>query len=199
MPSPCSGMAPYLESSGLWQDGHPTRLRQRAVGTGARRACDTSHATASRRYRLGRRPAARAGSAVVVTHQLLPRYPYTLPSVSYTTRTRNKPWAGAVGPACCRWPECRMVGMASAAICPRPIATSVPTMLRAMCCRKPSAQRTKTRRAACRVIRRQKRWRHGLRAVQDAARKAEKSCHPTRTLAAARMAGSSSACGTCQA
>ena len=91
------------------------------------------------------------------------------------TRTRNKPCAGAVEPAYCRWPDCRMVAMASAGIWARPMATSVPTIVRAMCCRKPSALSTKTRRSACRTIRKKKRQRHGLRAVQEAARNAEKS------------------------
>src|SRR5580704_2008115 len=51
---------------------------------------------------------------------------------SYSTETRKRPEAGAVGPAALRSRAARMPGMALAGRLPRPISTSVPTMLRTM-------------------------------------------------------------------
>src|SRR6185312_10187193 len=59
------------------------------------------------------------------------------PASGYSTDTRNKPLAGAVGPALLRSREARMRSMSAGSRAPRPISTRVPTIFRTMWCRKP--------------------------------------------------------------
>src|SRR5271168_3567522 len=55
----------------------------------------------------------------------------------YSTDTRKRPLAGAVGPAAERLRAARMPGVASTSRRLAPMSTKVPTRLRTMWCRKP--------------------------------------------------------------